>query len=369
MIDNDTNPQGDAGVPDNTPMSVNDARTAMEGLLSDELGSDTEPQQATQPDDATGPEADASSDTANDAEDETGGEDGDEQAEADTDTDADETTDDEQGDEDETPAIEPPIGLSAEEKAAWDKLPRESQEFIQRQEKQRTADYQRKTQAVAEQRKQAEQELTQAQKQRQEYADNLTVVQSMIESSLQADPQEMQRLYNENPTEWARMNELQRQGRERLNAVRGEVDRLRQQSEQEHKRQLQTELQDAAQRLPELIPEWSAPETAKAEKAQLSGWLMEQGFTREQIAQNTNPYLIAMARKAMLYDRQQATRQTAAKKAAPAKAPAKVAKPTASKRSSKSAAANDRVSRDFDQFRRAPSRDSAARAIEHLIDD
>ena len=365
MDTNATNPQ-DAGVTNDAPMSVVDARSALEGLLGDEPGT---------PDDTDStkePEAEAATEAAEEPEADKAEGEGDEDsqedaAEGDDDTEATDDGEDEQGD-DETPAIDPPIGMSAEEKAAWEKLPREQQEFVAKQEKARTADYQRKTQALAEQRKEAEAAKTQVEQQRQQYAENLTIVQNMIESSLQADPQEMQRLYNENPTEWVRMNELQRQGQEKLKAVQGEMQRLRQQAEQEHQKQLQTELQDAARRLPELIPDWSNAETAKAEKAQLSSWLMEQGFTREQLAQNTNPHLIAMARKAMLFDRQQATKRTAKEKAAAAPTPAKTAKPQASKRTSPNRSP-DPATKDSQRFRQKPTRDNAAKLLESLIPD
>ena len=77
----------------------------------------------------------------------------------------------------------------------------------------RTADYTRKTQAIAEARKQAQQESALAREERQRYAQTLAALEGTLKS-LQPPEVDWERLYAENPVEWVRQRELVRSRQE-----------------------------------------------------------------------------------------------------------------------------------------------------------
>lgn len=241
--------------------------------------------------------------------------------------------DEDDGDEPAEPAIDPPASMSAEERERFAKLPRDAQEWIVSREKSLTSDYTRKTQEIADNRKKVQSELSEVQQKRQQYADNLEYLEQRISTALSSglSDADMQRLYQENPAEWARQNELRRQAREQLNAFKSERQRIQAEQRAEHERLVRESLQEGAKRLPEMIPEWRDAETAKREKRDLTEFLLGQaGFTREEVASAADPRIVALARKAMLYDRMsKATAdKTAVAKKKVAAAP-KAVKPTA----------------------------------------
>lgn len=79
-------------------------------------------------------------------------------------------------------------------------------------------------------------------------------------------------------------------------------------------------LRQEADKLVQALPEWKDVEKAKAEKAQLAEYLINQGFTKDDVMAASDHRLIVLARKAMMFD------STAAKSNAALKKVAKVAK-------------------------------------------
>lgn len=74
------------------------------------------------------------------------------------------------------------------------------------------------------------------------------------------------------------------------------------QNQEEAQQVLAQTLQEEGQKLIEKIPEWANEETAKAEKASVTNYLMGLGFSEEEIAQAYDHRMIVLARKAMLHD-------------------------------------------------------------------
>jgi len=87
-------------------------------------------------------------------------------------------------------------------------------------------------------------------------------------------------------------------------------------------------LQQQHQMLLEAIPEWRDSGKADAEKAELSDYLIGQGFSRDDVSAASDHRLIVMARKAKMFDEMKANSNAARKKVA--KVP-KVVKPGAPK--------------------------------------
>ena len=65
-------------------------------------------------------------------------------------------------------------------------------------------------------------------------------------------------------------------------------------------------LQQQAQRLPELIPEWKDQATQAREVGEIREWAVKQGFEPQEVDNFTLAHHVAVMRKAMLYDKLQA---------------------------------------------------------------
>jgi hypothetical protein len=83
------------------------------------------------------------------------------------------------------------------------------------------------------------------------------------------------------------------------------VQHERSQAQQQTTQQYQNYLAQQAQRLPELIPEWKNPETAKAEMAELKTWGQKAGLSAEELNTVSNSVHVQILRKAMLFDKLQ----------------------------------------------------------------
>lgn len=146
----------------------------------------------------------------------------------------------------------------------------------------RESDYTRKTQEVAKQRKEAEAELKAVRQERQQYAHLLKGMQEQLEQSVEPKI-DMDRLYEEDPIEWARQNELQRQSREKLMAVKAEQDRLTQLQKQEQTEATRQYLESQKTELLSKIPDLKSPDKAMVKK---KNWIkagQDLGFSEEEV--------------------------------------------------------------------------------------
>lgn len=186
----------------------------------------------------------------------------------------------------------------------------------------RQRDYTRKTQELAEMRKHFEAEQSEIERERAQYAQLLPALQQRIEMTAEQEP-DWDTLYDTDPQMAARAErqwrKQQEQRQAQLEAVQAEQQRLAQLQQQraEQMRAQYVEQQRAV--LPDLIPEWRDTKVAQTEAGKIREYLLNEGFTDEDIAGLTNATLVKVARKAMLYE-------TGAKKASDAKAKPKASK-------------------------------------------
>lgn len=170
----------------------------------------------------------------------------------------------------------------------------------------RTADYTRKTQELAAKRKQFEEsELPAVQRERQEYATRLIQLEQAIQAVTPQEP-DWDTLRRQDPAAFAETWAAWQQHKERLARIAAErqkaEERVRQDQQQKHQAYL-TAQRDA---LLEALPEWKDPEKAKAEKAELIAYAKNDlGFTDQEVQQVYDHRLLLMLRKAMLYDKAQ----------------------------------------------------------------
>jgi hypothetical protein len=171
----------------------------------------------------------------------------------------------------------------------------------------RTQDYTRKTQQIAEVRKQTEAELQEVRAEREQYAQLLGALQAQVQQA--AQPQvDWDRLYQEDPIEWVRQRELVRENQEKAAAIQSEQQRLAQLSQQEQAQQRQALFQQEQEALIAAIPEWKDSKKAQAEKAMLVQFGQKVGFTPDELKNVIDHRAVVMLRKAALYDQMMSKR-------------------------------------------------------------
>jgi len=171
----------------------------------------------------------------------------------------------------------------------------------------RTQDYTRKTQQIAEVRKQVEQETQAVRAEREQYAQLLGALQTQLQSS---EPQvDLERLYQEDPIEWVRQNEVMRQRQEKLSAIQSEQQRLAQVAQYEQQRAMEAQLASQQEALLAALPDWKDPKKAKAEKALVIESAKAAGFTDEDLKSVYDHRLVLLLRKAALFDQMVSKRQ------------------------------------------------------------
>ena len=264
---------------DNAAMSVREAAQAFEALLAEESG-----EQAPEKAQAETDEVEASGDVEAEA-----GQQGEVPEEVEASSESDESEESKQPDEPPTFTVK----IDGKEEAVpLDELLKGYQ---------RTADYTRKTQALAEQRKAAEAELNAVREERATYSQLLTALQQQLQQQ-QESPVDMERLYREDPIEWVRQTELARQRSEKLAASQAELQRLNTLQQQEVQRAMQARLKEEASLLVSAIPEWRDEKTAKAEKSALIEFGVKEGFTPDDLKGVVDHRVVKVLRKAMMFD-------------------------------------------------------------------
>jgi hypothetical protein len=171
----------------------------------------------------------------------------------------------------------------------------------------RTQDYTRKTQQIAEVRKQVEQETQAIRAEREQYAQLLGALQAQLQSS---EPQvDLDRLYHEDPIEWVRQKEVLRERQEKAYAIQAEQQRLSQLSQQEQQRAMEAHLEEQKDALLAALPEWRDPKKAKAEKALVLESAKSVGFSEDDLKSVYDHRLVLLLRKAAMYDQMVSKRQ------------------------------------------------------------
>jgi len=222
----------------------------------------------------------------------------------------------------------------------------------------RTQDYTRKTQQIAEVRKQVEQETYAVRAEREQYAQLLGALQTQLQSS---EPQiDLERLYHEDPIEWVRQKEVMRERQEKLGAIQSEQQRLSQVAQYEQQRAMEAQLASQQEALLAALPDWKDPKKAKAEKALVIESAKAAGFTDEDLKSVYDHRLVLLLRKAALFDQMVSKRQgikpvvNNGPRTAKPGAAGRVSTTTESTRAKQRLAKTGRI-------------DDAASAIEHLL--
>ena len=171
----------------------------------------------------------------------------------------------------------------------------------------RTQDYTRKTQQIAEVRKQTEGELQAVRAEREQYAQLLSALEAQVQQVAQPNI-DWDRLYQEDPIEWVRQREVMRDNQDRAAAIQSEKQRLNQLSQYEQAQFMQHKLQQEQESLLAAIPDWKDAKKAQAEKALLVEFGQKIGFTPDELKSVVDHRAVLMLRKAALYDQMMSKR-------------------------------------------------------------
>ena len=262
------------------PMNVAEAANALEGLLPDE--GQQEDREAQSPDEGAAVEEELSTDA--DA--------------VDDETDAEQSELDEDTEEQEQPQVFSVKVDGKEVEVTLDELQKGYS---------RTQDYTRKTQQIAEVRKQTEAELSAVRAEREQYAQLLSALESQVQQVAQPNI-DWDRLYQEDPIEWVRQREVMRDNQDKAAAIQSEKQRLAQLSQQEQAQFMQQKLQQEQEALLAAIPDWKDAKKAAAEKALLMDFGQKIGFTPDELKSVVDHRAVLMLRKAALYDQMMSKR-------------------------------------------------------------
>lgn len=173
----------------------------------------------------------------------------------------------------------------------------------------RTSDYYRKTEAVANTRKEVEAQLESVKQERAQYAQLLGALEQQVKSSMTAEP-DWARLRQEDPIEYAAQWAEYQQRERQFAAMQAEQQRVSRLQEEERAQQMQQILQQQAQAMVEAIPEWKDSTRAANEKKAIAEYAQKLGFTADELAQTYDHRAVVALRKAYLYDQIMARKAT-----------------------------------------------------------
>ena len=173
----------------------------------------------------------------------------------------------------------------------------------------RDADYRRKTEDLAYDKKQFQ---TESEKQRQDYSTKLGELNQMMSVAQQQlnaeiNSADLEKLYEEDPTEAARIEHRLKKKQEKLNQAM-------QKTQSEQKKQFDGFLQDQQRKLVQKMPEFSNPDKASQLKSSMKNTLNSYGFNDQEIAQVYDHRIVMLVNDAMKFRNMQKAKPNMAKK-------------------------------------------------------
>lgn len=182
------------------------------------------------------------------------------------------------------------------------------------------ADYTKKTQEVAEQRKAVEAEaraIQEAKQVRDTYAQRLQAIEQFLTSG-QDSPEDLAAMKENDPIGYAvKVAELTEK-KEQLAQVRAEQARIAQQQQAEQQQNMARHVQQEAQKLSQVLPEFSDPAKGEQLRSEIRNYGKSAGFTDAELSQVYDSRHVLMLHKAMMYDKLQKSKPAVNKKVAQA---------------------------------------------------
>lgn len=182
------------------------------------------------------------------------------------------------------------------------------------------ADYTKKTQELAENRKAVEAEaraIQEAKQVRDTYAQRLQAIEQFLTQG-QDSPEDLADMKENDPIGYAvKVAELTEK-KEQLAQVRAEQQRIAQQQQAEHQQSMAQRVQQEAQKLSQVLPEFSDPTKGEQIRNEIRNYGKSVGFTDNELSQVYDSRHVLMLHKAMMYDKLQKSKPAVNKKVAQA---------------------------------------------------
>ena len=173
----------------------------------------------------------------------------------------------------------------------------------------RDADYRRKTEELSYDKKQF---MSESEKQRQNYSSKLneanqllSVAQQQLQTEINSS--DLERLYEEDPTEAARIEHRLRRKQEKLNQAM-------EKTQSEQRKQFEGFLSDQKKQLASKMPEFSDPAKASQLASSMKSTLNNYGFNDQEISQVYDHRIVMLVNDAMKYRKMQNSKPNLAKK-------------------------------------------------------
>jgi hypothetical protein len=226
----------------------------------------------------------------------------------------------------------------------------------------RTADYQKKTQSLAEQRKAVEAErgkIAETAKVRDTYAQRLQVIEQMLQQ--QSGTEDLTQLRENDPIGYALAVADRSEKEKQLNAIRAERQRVEQEQAQQHSQVLQSHVQQEQQKLVELIPEFKDEAKAEVIRRDIRVYAKSMGFSDQELSQVYDSRAVTALYKSMMYDKLVAGKSGTLKKVQ--SAPKTLRPGTSNPKSSDQEAQK----KDFERLRQSGNKKDAAKLFERFL--
>ena len=169
---------------------------------------------------------------------------------------------------------------------------------------QREADYTKKTQKLAEQRKAVEAEyvaVEQAKQLRDTYAQRLQIIEQALKS--QTPSEDLEALKEVDPIGYAVRVAEKSEKEKQLYVIRAEQARIAQMQQSENAEQLQRVVATEAEKLKTVLPDYADPEKGEQVRTNIRKYAESIGFQANELAQVYDSRAVLTLYKAMQYDK------------------------------------------------------------------
>ena len=226
----------------------------------------------------------------------------------------------------------------------------------------RQADYTRKSQVLAEQRKKMDEELAATQQERQQYQSQLEQFKIQADSKLEEFKSvDWTKLKEEDPMEYALKRDQYRELQENKRLVAEEQQNLAQKQQEEMRTKWNEELAKQKEIMAQRLPEWNDPEKGPKLKQNIKSFALKKGFTEQEVDSLIDARSVDVLHKAMMYETLLEAKISQKK----TKVVPKVQKPGAP--STKSEVNSEKVKQTRARLKRSGRVDDAALAIKSLM--
>lgn len=165
----------------------------------------------------------------------------------------------------------------------------------------RQADYTRKTQALAEERRSFTGESEGVRQERLQYAQLLPALARQIQQEMGPEP-DWARLQAEDPVAYVVEREARRERQEKIEAARAEYERIREGELAREDDSRRTTLAEEREKLLQAVPAWKDADRLKADRVKIREYGAKLGYSEQQLSEVSDHRAVMVLYKAMKFD-------------------------------------------------------------------